>query len=283
LRKKRYHDPVKFNRDFCNAAALCNTAIFMVCRILCWAMAFAFPLLACGQSYSADKSLAYQVIRVYPHDPSAYTQGLIYLDGFLYESTGREGQSSIRKVELQTGKVLQRFDLPGEYFGEGVTDWEDKLLQLTWKSGVCFVYDRSSFHLLHTFHYEGEGWGLTHDDKNLIMSDGTPVLRFLNPDTFKVMRRVKVTYKGHPVDNLNELEYIRGEIYANVWMSDRIAIISPKNGKVLRWIDLSHLFPHHNSIDFNAVLNGIAYDAKNDRLFVTGKLWPKLFEIKLDH
>jgi glutamine cyclotransferase len=224
---------------------------------------------------------AYEVVHAYPHDPDAYTQGLVYFDGALYESTGREGKSSIRKVDLQTGKVLQRYDLPTEYFGEGLTDWKNNLLQLTWQSGKCFVYDRSSFRLVQTFLYPGEGWGLTHDNKQLIMSDGTSVLRFLDPASFKELRHMTVTYKGRPVDNLNELEFIHGEIFANVWMMDRIAIISPENGNVRKWIDLSHLFPDRDSRDINAVLNGIAYDEKSDRIFITGKLWPKLFEIRL--
>lgn len=224
---------------------------------------------------------SYQIIHVYPHAPSAYTQGLIFLDGTLYEGTGLEGRSSLRRVQLETGKVLQRYDLPKEYFGEGITDWKNDLYQLTWRSGTCFVYDRVSFRLLHTFHYPGEGWGLTHDEKHLIMSDGTAKLRILDPASFKQLKRITVTYQRRPVENLNELEYIHGAIYANVWMSDRIAIISPKSGKVERWLDLSGILPGHDSINGNAVLNGIAYDAKTDRIFVTGKLWPKLFEIRV--
>ena len=223
----------------------------------------------------------YEIVHVYPHDPSAYTQGLIYLDGALYEGTGLEGRSSLRRVQLDSGKVMQRYDLPKEYFGEGITDWGDDLYQLTWRSGTCFVYDRASFRLLRTFHYPGEGWGLTHDEKHLIMSDGTAKLRILDPASFKQLKRITVKYKGHPVENLNELEYIHGAIYANVWMSDRIAIISPKSGKVEKWLDLSGILPGHDSVNGNAVLNGIAYDGKTDRIFVTGKLWPKLFEIRI--
>lgn len=256
---------------------------FKIIRAVCLIIAVALSLPAGAGQNAAPDIVSYKVVHVYPHDPNAYTQGLFYLDGHLYEGTGREGFSSIRMENVETGHVLKRYDLASQYFGEGITDWKNNLYELTWKSGLCFVYDRASFHPLRTLHYEGEGWGLTHDEKNLIMSDGTSVLRFLDPDTFNVVRQVKATYKDHPVDKLNELEYIHGEIYANIWMSDRIAIISPKNGKVLRWIDLSRLFPEHNSMDMNAVLNGIAYDAQNDRLFVTGKLWPKLFEIKLVH
>lgn len=256
---------------------------FRIIRAVSLVIAVAFPFAAHAGQNAAQDVVSYEVVHVYPHDPAAYTQGLFFLDGHLYEGTGREGFSSIRMEDVETGQVLKHYDLASQYFGEGITDWKNNLFELTWKSGLCFVYDRTTFRPLHTFHYEGEGWGLTHDDQNLIMSDGTSTLRFLDPDTFNVIRRVKVTYKNRLVDNLNELEYIHGEIYANVWMSDRIAIISPKNGKVIGWIDLSHLFPEHNSIDFNAVLNGIAYDGKNGRLFVTGKLWPKLFEIKLVH
>lgn len=223
----------------------------------------------------------YKVIHTYPHDSAAYTQGLIYLDGNLYEGTGLNGHSSIRMVDLATGKVLQHYELPGEYFGEGLTDWGSTLVELTWKAQMGFVYDRFSFRQLRTFNYSGEGWGLTHDRTSLIMSDGTPYLRFLDPKTFKEIRRVKVTDDGKPIDQINELEYIHGEVYANIWQTNRIARISPATGKVIAWIDLSGILPGYDGSDGNAVLNGIAYDAKTDRLFVTGKLWPKLFEIKL--
>ena len=223
----------------------------------------------------------YEVVHAYPHDPGAFTQGLVYVDGHLYESTGRNGKSSIRMVDLTTGQVLQHYDLAPAYFGEGLTNWESELIQLTWQSQLGFVYDRFSLALKRTFHYEGEGWGLTHDDMHLILSDGTPVLRFLDPNSFSVVRTVRVTDKGRPVLNVNELEYIHGEIYANVWQTDEIVRISPRTGKVLGWIDLSGLMDKSQLKDPDAVLNGIAYDAKGDRLFVTGKLWPKLFEIKI--
>ncbi len=224
----------------------------------------------------------YQIIHEFPHDAKAFTQGLVYVDGHLYESTGLNGKSSIRMVELSTGQVLQKYDVAAEYFGEGLTDWGSNLVQLTWQTHKGFVYDRFSFSLLRTFHYAGEGWGLTHDDKQLIMSDGTAFLRFLDPRTFREVRRLRVTdEKGHAVQDLNELEYIRGEIYANIWQSDRIARISPQSGKILGWIDLSGIIDKRELTDPGAVLNGIAYDAAGDRLFVTGKLWPKLFEIKL--
>jgi glutamine cyclotransferase len=235
-----------------------------------------------ANAQQSDHSDGYQIVHAYPHDPDAYTQGLVYVDGHLYESTGRYGKSSIRIVDLSTGRVLQRHDIAAKYFGEGLTSWGNDLVQLTWKAELGFVYSRSSLAWKHTFHYEGEGWGLTHDDKQLILSDGTPLLRFLNPQSFSETKRISVTdEKGHPVFNINELEYIRGEIYANVWQTDRIIRISPRTGKVLGWIDLSGLMDKRQLADPDAVLNGIAYDAKGDRLFVTGKLWPKLFEIRV--
>ncbi len=222
----------------------------------------------------------YRMVHAYPHDSSAFTQGLVMVDGMLYEGTGLHGRSSVRAVDLATGRVLQSVKVPDKYFGEGLTDWGGTLIELTWLAHRGFVYDRFSMRAVKTFKYKGEGWGLTHDGKNLIMSDGTPVLRFLDPLTFKVVRTLAVSDGGKPVKELNELEYIHGEIYANVWQTDRIARISPATGEVIAWIDLSGLLGSEPR-DGNAVLNGIAYDQKNDRLFVTGKLWPKLFEIKL--
>jgi glutaminyl-peptide cyclotransferase len=226
-------------------------------------------------------SYGYRIVHTYPHDPKAFTQGLIYLDGYLYESTGLEGQSSLRKVDLQTGKVLQRYDLPPDAFGEGLTNWKSTLVQLTWKAETGFVYDRATFHLLRTFHYSGEGWGLTQDGVHLIMSDGSSSLRFLDPASFQEVKRIVVTDGGVEVHELNELEYIHGRIYANVWQTDLIAIISPQSGHVTGWIDLSGLRPKSVEGNSDAVLNGIAFDAARNRLFVTGKLWPKLFEIRL--
>jgi glutaminyl-peptide cyclotransferase len=232
----------------------------------------------------AGHSDGYHIVHAYPHDPDAFTQGLVYVDGHLYESTGRNGKSSIRMVDLATGRVLQRYDLAAKYFGEGLTSWGSDLIQLTWKAELGFVYDRSSLVWKRTFHYDGEGWGLTHDDKQLILSDGTPVLRFLDPRSFSETRRISVTDEnGHPLSNINELEYIHGEIYANVWHTDEIVRISPHTGKILGRIDLSGLMDKNQLADPDAVLNGIAYDAKGDRLLVTGKLWPKLFEIKVVH
>ena len=222
---------------------------------------------------------AYRVIHTYPHDPQAFTQGLIYLDGHLYESTGLEGQSTLRMDDLDSGHVLQERTVPPQFFAEGLTNWGSTLVQLTWQAHTGFVYDRTTFKLLRMFHYDGEGWGLTQDGKRLILSDGTSSLRFLNPNTFAVERTLPVTDHGTPIDQLNELEYVHGEIYANVWMSNRIARISPRTGNVIGWIDLTGLLPVVEQANPNAVLNGIAYDAKQNRLFVTGKLWPKLFEI----
>ena len=224
----------------------------------------------------------YEIVHVYPHDPNAFTQGLVFADGHLYESTGRQGHSSLRMVDPATGWVLKEYDLSKQYFGEGLTDWGDTLVQLTWTSGIAFVYDRSTFTVRRTFHYKGEGWGLTHDSTSLILSDGSASLRFLDPNSFREVGKLTVRDEDNrPVSNLNELEYVRGEIYANIWHEDRIARISPKTGRVLGWIDLSGLLKPDEVSDPEAVLNGIAYDAKSDRLFVTGKLWPKLFEINI--
>jgi glutamine cyclotransferase len=222
----------------------------------------------------------YRVVHVFPHDQHAFTQGLIYVDGHLYESTGIEGKSSLREEDLETGRILRMQSVPDRYFAEGLTDWKNTLIQLTWQSHVAFVYDRATFHLLRTFSYTGEGWGLTHDAKTLILSDGTAVLRFLDPETFKETRRITVKDRGAPVSKLNELEFIHGQIYANVWYADRIARISPETGRVLGWIDLKGLMPRDQLSGDGAVLNGIAYDAAHDRLLVTGKLWPRIFEIK---
>lgn len=223
----------------------------------------------------------YDIVRIYPHDRHAFTQGLIYLDGHLYESTGLNGASSVRKVHLQSGKVLQQVSLDGKYFGEGLTAWGPNLIQLTLKSNLGFVYDRGSLRLRQTFGYAGEGWGLTQDGARIIMSDGTSVLRFLNPWTLQETRHLPVRAGRAEVRGLNELEYVRGEIYANVWPTDRIARISPDTGAVTGWIDLTGLLAQADKPTPDSIPNGIAYDARNDRLFVTGKRWPRLFEIKL--
>jgi glutamine cyclotransferase len=223
---------------------------------------------------------SYRVVNAYPHDPRAFTQGLQYLDGFLYEGTGLNGRSSIRKVALETGKVLQQRDVSGEFFGEGITVWKNDLIELTWQSHVAFVYDRATFEPKKRFNYAGEGWGLTTDGTNLIMSDGTDELRVLDPVTFAEKRRIKVNAGGAPVRNLNEVEYVKGEILANIWQTDFVARVAPDSGRVTAYVDLRGLLTPAERSNTD-VLNGIAYDAKQDRLFVTGKLWPKLFEIKL--
>jgi len=223
----------------------------------------------------------YRVVNAYPHDSAAYTQGLIYADGFLFESTGLKGQSTIRKVDLETGRIIQKHSLDQTYFAEGLTKWEDKLVQLTWQSNVAFIYDRASFEMQTTYNYPGEGWGLTHDQQGLIMSDGTESLRFIEANTFRETRRLVVTDGGVPVKGLNELEYVRGEVFANVRHTDRIARISPQSGRVKGWIDLKGLMSKGYRPEPEAELNGIAYDAVKNRLFVTGKLWPRLFEIEV--
>jgi glutaminyl-peptide cyclotransferase len=224
--------------------------------------------------------IKYRVVHVYPHDPQAFTQGLVFLDGYLYEGTGLNGRSTIRKVRLDTGEVLQVQKLESQYFGEGIAVKGDTLYELTWQSEIGFVYDRTTFKRKGTFSYHGEGWGLTHDGQRLIMSDGSAFLRFLDPATQKELSRIEVKDAGMPVGNLNELEYVKGEVLANVWQTQRIARIAPKTGRVTGWIDLEGLMTarEYQAAD---VLNGIAYDAAGDRLFVTGKLWPKLFEIAL--
>src|SRR5712671_7515631 len=242
----------------------------------------ALVMMVLGQrSPSADLPLfGYQVVRVYPHDPDAFTQGLQYLDGVLYEGTGLNGRSSIRRVALDTGKVEQKRDVPGQYFGEGLTVWKNDVIELTWQSHLAFVYDRATFEPKKQFSYPGEGWGLTHDGTNLIMSDGSDELRYLDPVTFTEKRRLKVTAAGAPLRNLNEVEYVKGEIFANVWQTDYIARIAPATGKVTAYIDLRRLLSPAERAQTD-VLNGIAYDAARDRLFIRGRLGRKFFEIKI--
>ena len=246
-----------------------------------WAAVFAACAMVIFSAALARAADGYRVIHAYPHDAQAFTQGLLYLDGHLYESTGLNGQSTLREEDLETGRVLKEASVPSRYFAEGLTHWGNTLVQLTWKAHVAFVYDRASFRLLRTMQYPWEGWGLTQDGKHLILSDGSETLHFLNPENMSEVRSIRVTDRGSPVKELNELEYIHGEIYANVWMTHRIARISPETGKVLGWIDLSGLLPEIEVRSRDAVLNGIAYDAARNRLFVTGKLWPRLFEIQV--
>ena len=222
----------------------------------------------------------YQVVHTYPHDSNAFTQGLQYLDGVLYEGTGLNGRSSVRKVKLETGEVLNRFDVAAQHFGEGIVVFKSDLFELTWQSQIAFVYDKDTFQTKRQFTYPGEGWGLTHDGVNLIMSDGTDYLRILDPATFQLRRRVRVMDGERPLRNLNELEYVKGEVLANIWTTDYIARIDPRSGIVLGYINLEGILSA-NERPSDGVLNGIAYDAARDRLFVTGKLWPKLFEIRI--
>ncbi|HEX8149453.1 MAG TPA: glutaminyl-peptide cyclotransferase [Pyrinomonadaceae bacterium] len=223
----------------------------------------------------------YEVVNTFPHDPEAFTQGLIFHEGALVESTGLERHSTLRRVELQTGKVLKRVDVPRDFFAEGMTLFGGKIYQLTWKGEKGFVYDPQTFAKSGEFTYTGEGWGLTHDADSLILSDGSDKLRFIDPNGYQVRRTVSVSDGGRPVVALNELEYVKGEVYANVWHRNVVARIDPQTGRVKGWIDLSGLLKPGDVSDEEAVLNGIAYDEAGDRLFVTGKLWPKLFEVRL--
>ena len=247
------------------------------------ALALAVLILGCSDSKSskAPAAYTYQVVNTYPHDPNAFTQGLVFENGLLYEGTGLNGRSTLRKVQLQTGRILKIHKLTTKFFGEGITIYKDRIIQLTLSSNVGFVYDKDSFELLQRFNYPTEGWGITHNGKRIIMSDGSSTLYFLDPETLKQTGRIKVHDKGVPVSGLNELEYVKGQIFANVWPTERIAIIAPRTGQVIGWIHMNGLLSRQDTVEFVDVLNGIAYDAVNDRLFVTGKFWPKLFEIKL--
>ncbi len=237
----------------------------------------------CSDSKNTDTpaDYTYHVVKTYPHDPNAFTQGLVFENGILYEGTGLNGKSTLRKVKLETGRILQMLNLTDELFGEGITILKDKIFQLTYKSNVGFVYDKDSFDLLQSFSYPTEGWGITNDGKSLIMSDGSSSLYFLDPETLKQTGNIKVRDNDVPVSGLNELEFIKGKIFANVWPTERIAIIDPQTGQVTGWIYMNGLLNQRELAQPVDVLNGIAYDAAGDRLFVTGKFWPKLFEIKL--
>jgi len=235
---------------------------------------------------AAAPVMGYKVVARFPHSTESYTEGFFYLNGLFYEGTGLEGRSAVLVSQPETGKVLQRLEIAPQYFGEGIVDWGPNLYEWTWQSHVCFVYDRFSLRKIKQFSYDGEGWGMTRTAKELITSDGTATLRFRDPATFREVRHIVVKDGNRPVQQLNELEYIEskghgGEIYANVWHSDRIARISPQDGHVIAWIDLTGLLPEEQKINAESVLNGIAYDAKQDRLFVTGKQWPTIFQIKL--
>jgi glutamine cyclotransferase len=240
-----------------------------------------FMSVLAGISQTGVPVFTYKVINRYPHDPSAFTQGLVYHNGFLYEGTGRYGRSALRQVILETGEVVQEHKLSNSYFGEGITIFQDQIFQLTWLSQLGFVYRLSDFQQQKTFDYPTQGWGITHDGTRLIMSDGTSNLYFLDPETLERTGQITVHSNGMTVTNLNELEYLTNEIYANVWRTDRIARISPQSGEVTGWIDLTGLHTPDEQDPPADVLNGIAYDSENDRLFVTGKLWSKIYEIEL--
>ena len=241
-------------------------------------------LFAKNSSTSTKSSIpvyTYFIVNKIPHDFNAYTQGLVFNDGYLYESTGRRGQSSLRKVDPDNGAVITLHSLADEFFGEGITILDEKIYQLTWQSYTGFIYDKSTFLVMEEFFYNTEGWGITHNGRELIVSDGTSTLYFLDPITMEVLKQITVTDNNGPVQNLNELEYVNGEIFANVLFSYQIARINPTNGEITGWIDLSGILDNER-IDYPIdVMNGIAYDKASDRLFVTGKLWPQVFEIRL--
>ena len=223
----------------------------------------------------------YEIIKIYPHDCNAFTQGFIYSNGYLYEGIGLYGQSALRKVEVETGKVIKEYRLSSRYFGEGIALWKDRLIQLTWKEKKGFVYDKETFSLIKEFYYQTEGWGITQDGNFLIMSDGSANLYFLDPETFQQVKKIEVHDGDKAIKGLNELELVRGKVYANVWLSEQIAVINPETGLVEGWINLTDLRGHLDSPSKAGVLNGIAYDAVRDKFFVTGKFWPKVFEIRI--
>ncbi len=244
-----------------------------------WVLATALLLPAQFVRPPAPPRYGYRVVKSYPHDPGAFTQGLEYRDGVLFEGTGLNGRSSVRRVRLQDGQILASVPLSGEYFGEGITVQKSRILQLTWKHGVGFIYDRATLRKTGSFAYPGEGWGLANDGKLIYMSDGSSTIRVWDPVTLKELRRFSVKLQGRPIDQLNELEMVEGELYANVWQTDSILRISPADGNVVGIIDLQGLL-NSNAGEVD-VLNGIAYDPAGKRLFVTGKLWPRIFEIQL--
>lgn len=256
-------------------------------RTVKWLAAAAVAALAVGLAAWAQlgarqtqaSAMSFKVIAAYPHDPNAFTQGLAIVGGQLYEGTGIYGASTLRRVDFKTGRVDKQRALARNYFGEGIAILGKRILQLTWQNGIGIVYDLDTFAVERTFEYEGEGWGLTHDGKHLILSDGSATLRFLDPETFAVVRTVEVRDGGKPIDRLNELEYVDGEVWSNIWYDDRIARISPADGKVLGYLDLSALYPQ-SARSSEAVLNGIAYDPDSDTFLITGKLWPWLFEVR---
>jgi glutamine cyclotransferase len=243
----------------------------------------ALCLASAAYAQSSIPVYGYKVLHTYPHDTGAYTEGFFYLNGYFYEGTGTVGQSSVRKVDIKTGEVVQQAHLPPPDYGEGIVAWKHKLIELTWQSHHGYIYDLDSFKKIGQFDYPGEGWALTEDGRHILMSDGTPTIRVLDPETLKQIGKIDVTADGTPLTNINEVEWVKGQIYANVWLTHRIARIDPASGKVVGWIDLTGLGPKADeTLDpDNDVLNGIAYDAKQGRLFVTGKRWPLIYEIQL--
>ena len=238
-------------------------------------------LLCAASAWAAAPVLGYKVVAKLPHSTESYTEGFFYRDGMFYEGTGLNGHSALLVTQPETGKVMQRLELDPKYFGEGIVDWGPYLYEWTWQTHIGFIYDRFSLRKIREFTYTGEGWGMTRTATQIVTSDGTSTLRFRDPESFKEVRNIVVRDGKHAVEQLNELEYIKGEIYANVWHSDRIARISPADGHVIAWIDLTGILPEDQKINAESVLNGIAYDAQHDRLFVTGKQWPAIFEIKV--
>jgi glutamine cyclotransferase len=241
-------------------------------------LALAAYLVQCA---AAAPTLGYKIVARYPHSTESYTEGFLYLDGLFYEGIGLEGHSALLAIQPETGKPVQKREMAQEYFGEGIVDWGPNIYQWTWKSQICFVYDRFSLRPLKQLSYSGEGWGMTRTARELITSDGSATLRFRDPETFRETHHIEVKDGTKTIEELNELEFIKGEIYANVWHSDRIARISPRDGHVIAWIDLSGLLPADQMVNAESVLNGIAYDARRNRLFVTGKQWPTVFEIEV--
>ncbi len=239
-------------------------------------------LLAASACTGRIPTYTYKIVNSWPHDKAAFTEGLVFRNGSLYESNGQNGYSNLRIVDLETGSVKTNIALAAEFFGEGLTILNGKIFQLTWQNQKGFIYDQNSLAPLGEFSYEGQGWGLTDDGHALIMSNGTNTIAFLDPETFQIQRTIQVYDKDTALVNLNELEYVKGKIYANIWKTDKIVQIDPGSGRILGWIDLTGLRPDETTQDNEAVLNGIAYDQANNRLFVTGKLWPTLFEIKLE-
>ena len=237
--------------------------------------------IATAGNLHAAPIMGYRIVARYPHSTASYTEGFFYLNGLFYEGTGLEGHSALLAIRPETGKPVKSVALPSDYFGEGIVDWGPYIYEWTWKSNVCFVYERASFRLIKRLSYNGEGWGLTRTNRQIVTSDGSARLTFRDPKSFKPVRTIEVHDGENVVDQLNELEFVQGEIYANVWHSDRIARISPADGHVTAWIDLAGLLPLKDRVNGESVLNGIAYDARRDRLFVTGKQWPTVFQIKI--